>query len=178
MQLGALSSPGEDMDEGRQAQFARLWQDHGPAIGRVVASYARPGADQADLAQDIALALWTAFPRFRGQSSEKTFLLRIAHNQALRHVFNRRTDGEVDAELADPHPRPDQQASARQEVQQLFRHVRRMPLLQREILGLALEDLTHAEIGEALGITPGNVAVRVNRARAALRDLMKENCHE
>lgn len=166
------------MAEGRQAQFARLWQAHGPAIGRVVASYARPGADQADLAQDIALALWTALPRFRGQSSEKTFLLRIAHNQALRHALDRRTDGELPAGLADAHPGPDQQAFARREVDRLFRHVRRMPLLQREILGLALEDLTHAEIGEALGITPGNVAVRVNRARAALRALMKEDDHE
>jgi len=166
------------MEEGRQAQFARLWQEHGPAIGRVIASYARPGADQADLAQDIALALWTAFPRFRGQASEKTFLLRVAHNQAVRHALNRRADTEVDAELADPHPRPDQQASARQEVERLFRHVRRMPLLQREILGLALENLTQAEIGEALGITPGNVAVRITRARAALRELMKEDGRE
>ncbi len=166
------------MEEGRQAQFARLWHEHGPAIGRVVASYARPGADQADLAQDIALALWTAFPRFRGQASEKTFLLRIAHNQALRHALNRRADREVDAELPDPRPGPDQQASARQEVERLFRHVRRMPLLQREVLGLALEDLTHVEIGEALGISPGNVAVRINRARAALRGLMKEEGHE
>jgi RNA polymerase sigma factor (sigma-70 family) len=166
------------MEEGRQARFARLWQEHGPAIGRVIASYARPGADQADLAQDIALALWTAFPRFRGQASEKTFALRIAHNQAVRHALKRRSATEVNAELADPQPRPDQQAWARQEVERLFRHVRRLPLLQREVLGLALEDLTHAEIGEALGITPGNVAVRVNRARAALRELMKEQGHE
>ncbi len=166
------------MEEGRQAQFARVWQEHGPALGRVIASYARPGADQADLAQDIALALWTALPRFRGQASEKTFVLRIAHNQSLRHALNRRSASEVNTELADPQPRPDQQASARQEVERLFRHVRRLPLLQREVLGLALEDLTHAEIGEALGITPGNVAVRINRARAALRELMKEEGHE
>jgi RNA polymerase sigma factor (sigma-70 family) len=124
VQLNAVSTFGDRMAEGREAQFARLWQEHGPAIGRVIASYARPGADQADLAQDIALALWTAFPRFRGQASEKTFALRIAHNQALRHALNRRTEPELNAEPADPQPRPDQQASDRQEADRLFRHAR------------------------------------------------------
>ena len=34
---------------------------------------------------------------------------------------------------------------------------------------LALEELPHAEIAACLGITVDNVAVRLNRARAALR---------
>jgi RNA polymerase sigma factor (sigma-70 family) len=175
MQPGAVVATGDEMDEGREAQFARLWRDHESSLGRVVRSYARPGADQADLGQNIALAVWNALPHFRGQASAKTFVLRIAHNQALRHALHRRSDVELDAEVADLRPGPDQQVSDRQEVEHLFRQVRRMPLLQREVLGLALENLSHAEIGEVLGITPGNVAVRLNRARATLRDLMKED---
>jgi DNA-directed RNA polymerase specialized sigma24 family protein len=37
---------------------------------------------------------------------------------------------------------------------------------------MALEDLTPREIAEVLGITENNVAVRLTRARAALRELM------
>jgi RNA polymerase sigma-70 factor (ECF subfamily) len=42
------------------------------------------------------------------------------------------------------------------------------------VLTLALEELPHAEIAAALGISEGNVAVRLSRARAALRSLLKE----
>jgi hypothetical protein len=55
---------------------------YGPALGRVVASYARP-SDQDDLAQDIAVALWNALPSFRGDCSERAFVFRVAHNRAL-----------------------------------------------------------------------------------------------
>jgi RNA polymerase sigma-70 factor (ECF subfamily) len=44
-----------------------------------------------------------------------------------------------------------------------------LPLGQREILALALEGLPHAEIAAVVGITPENVAVRLGRAREALR---------
>ena len=41
----------------------------------------------------------------------------------------------------------------------------------REILMLvAWEELSHAEIGEAMGITPNAVAIRVHRARKRLSD--------
>jgi len=37
---------------------------------------------------------------------------------------------------------------------------------------LMLEGLSHAEIGEVLGITENNVAVRLTRARKALKEAM------
>jgi DNA-directed RNA polymerase specialized sigma24 family protein len=36
-----------------------------------------------DLVQEIALAIWKAIPRFRGDSSERTWVYRIAHNVAI-----------------------------------------------------------------------------------------------
>jgi RNA polymerase sigma-70 factor (ECF subfamily) len=36
------------------------------------------------------------------------------------------------------------------------------------VVTLALEGFSHAEIAQALGISEGNVAVRLNRARSAL----------
>ena len=37
---------------------------------------------------------------------------------------------------------------------------------------LVLEGLSHSEIAEVVGIKENNVAVRLNRAREALKDLM------
>jgi RNA polymerase sigma-70 factor (ECF subfamily) len=46
--------------------------------------------------------------------------------------------------------------------------VRALPLARRQVVTLALEGFSHAEIAQALGISEGNVAVRLNRARSAL----------
>jgi len=42
----------------------------------------------------------------------------------------------------------------------------------RQLIMLVLEDLSHTEIAEVLGITENNVAVRLNRARKMLKELL------
>jgi RNA polymerase sigma factor (sigma-70 family) len=164
------------VNESRTARFERIRTGLGPALTRVVASYARPGADHDDLAQEVALAVWNALPTFRGDCSERAFVLRVAHNRGMHHLFRRRPPGD-DAELdqrADPGPGPDVSASQRQEVERLFASIRRLAPAQRQVLTLALEELPHAEISQVLGLSVSNVAVRLSRARAALRSALEE----
>jgi RNA polymerase sigma factor (sigma-70 family) len=156
-----------------ETRFTELMKTYGPALGRVVASYARP-SDQDDLAQDIAMALWNAFPSFRGDCSERTFVFRVAHNRALAHIARRRAGGQELPEIADPSPTPETRASARQQVDRLFSAIRRLSIPHRQVLTMALEGVDHAEIGACLGISVGNVAVRLNRARSALREQIEQ----
>ena len=50
--------------------------------------------------------------------------------------------------------------------------MRRLPVMHRQVIVLALEDLEYREIAAVLGISENNVGVRLNRARARLRELM------
>jgi RNA polymerase sigma-70 factor (ECF subfamily) len=160
--------------ESAETRFAELMKTYGPALGRVVASYARP-SDQDDLAQDIAIALWNALPLFRGDCSERAFVFRVAHNRALTHVARRRVRGEELPEtIVDGTPTPEARASDRQQIDRLFAAIRRLSVAYRQVLTMALEDMDHAEIGACLGISVANVAVRLNRARAALRDQIEQ----
>jgi RNA polymerase sigma-70 factor (ECF subfamily) len=157
--------------------FEELVAAHGPALWRAVASYAPPGAERDDLAQDVFLALWKALPSFRRDSSARTFALRVAHNRGLSHVWRRARRPEAGGALPDlPDPRPgaDELLASSERAERLLRHLRTLPLGQRQVLGLALEGLSHAEIGEIVGITPENVAVRLGRAREALRRSLEQ----
>jgi RNA polymerase sigma-70 factor (ECF subfamily) len=129
-----------------------------------------------DLVQDIWLAIWQALPRFRGESSERTFVYRIAHNRAVSHVQHwkiRRTEPlDADDPVASDHPDPENAFDARERQAQLQAAVRELPLRLRQIVVLTLEGLSHRETGEVVGITEGNVAVRLSRAKTMLAAAM------
>ena len=155
-------------------RFNRLLSEYGPALTRLVASYAAERADRDDLLQEILVAVWTALPRFRGECSERTFVFRIGHNRALTFVTRRRSQEPLETalEVADPRPSPVDDAEHAERQEQLLAAVRQLPELLRQTVILSLEGLTQREVADVVGTTENNVAVRLTRARAALRQLL------
>ena len=161
-------------DDGR---FEQILAEHGAALMRLAASYEADAARCQDLFQEICLAVWRALGRFRGECSQRTFVFRIAHNRGLSHRARRppaaRELEEAGIEPADPAADPEQSASLGQRRRRLQAAVRQLPLAQRQVLTLALEDFSHRQIAEVLGLSENNVAVRLSRARAALRVILQ-----
>lgn len=166
--------------ESADEHFDRVLREHGPALARLASGYERVAAAREELMQEIALALWRALPHFRGECSERTFVYRVAHNRGLTHAARRRPahqplhDLPEPLEPIDPGPRPDEHAAQAQRRDRLLAAVQRLPLLHRQVIMLTLEELSHAEIADVLGITENNVAVRLHRARKALRQELEE----
>ncbi|HUT77292.1 MAG TPA: sigma-70 family RNA polymerase sigma factor [Polyangia bacterium] len=158
-----------------EVAFERLMDVHRAVLGRVVECYADTRADREDLSQEIGLALWRALPGFRGDCSERTFLVRIAHNRGVDFLVRRRRSATApEADCEDLRPGPEDATGARERRELLFTALRTMPVGFRQVLALALEDLDHREIAEVVGITPENVAVRLSRARDMLRQKMRK----
>jgi RNA polymerase sigma-70 factor (ECF subfamily) len=165
-------------DTDRERRFLALLNANLPALGRLAGSYAGGSGEREDLVQDIALALWQALPRFRGECSERTFLFRIAHNHCIDHITRRRPVSslqELELDPVDGGRSIEATISGQQDSLRLLQAVRQLPLIQRQVVVLALEDMDYAGIGAVLGISENNVGVRLNRARATLRKLMGEN---
>jgi RNA polymerase sigma factor (sigma-70 family) len=126
--------------------------------------------------QEILVALWRALPRFRGESSERTFVLRVAHNRGVTFALRRRPFGRLpdDAQLADPAPLAEERLIDEQRRERLFHGIRQLPEAQRQAVMLRLEGLSQREIADVQGTTETNVGVRLTRARQALRRLLGE----
>lgn len=157
--------------EARSQRFERALACHGDALWRLAGAYTAGPDDREDLYQQILVAMWKALPRFRGDSSERTFLFRIAHNRAItfQKRVRRTRPGEPYSDLTDGSPTPEQTTITRDEHARLRQAVHALPPPGREVVTLALEGLSNQEIAEVLGITGGNVAVRLHRARKTLR---------
>ena len=158
-----------------EERFRSLLAANGPALSRLAGSYARTTSDRDDLFQEIAMAIWQALPYFRGESSERTFIFRVAHNRAITHLAQRRPSTELEeaAEVKDPRPNPEKGFSEDQQQAHLLQAIHRLPIGYRQVITLALEELSYAEIAEVLGITESTVGVRLNRSRQMLREMLE-----
>lgn len=158
-------------------QYERIYAAYRGAFARLISCYeSRPEARE-DLLQEILVAIWKALPGFRGECSEKTFAFRVAHNRCLTYVWRRGKVSEPAAELKempDPRESPEALAIRNRRRETLLAAVRALPITYAQAITLALEDLSTAEIASVLGISENNAAVRLNRARNALRILLGE----
>ena len=155
-------------------------REYGAALSRVAATYAFQAADRDDLLQEILVAVWRALPAFRRESSEKTFIFRIAHNRGVTFASRRSPHGvgELVEELPDPGPTPEATATARDRHARLLSAVRRLPEPLRQTVTLHLEGFSNGEVAEVQGTSENNVAVRLTRARALLRTMLGEETAE
>ncbi len=156
--------------------FAAIFDEYGPPLARLAASYARGRGEQDDLFQEIMIALWKALPAYRGDCSERTYVFRIAQNRAITYLSRRQpTAADLDEEFEIPAqtPTPEQTLLRNEDSARLAAAVARLPVGHRDVVALTLEGLSYGEIADVLGISENNVGARLTRARAQLRRLLK-----
>jgi RNA polymerase sigma factor (sigma-70 family) len=163
----------------RETLFAEAMKQHLGIFLKTAYAFAG-SADRDDLVQEMLLAAWQALPAFDNSSKLSTFLYRVANNRALNWNRSQRRYGHrlealekcpqlvLDANDADPHAG---------RLDWLYALIRELPPLDRTVLMLHLDQLSHREIGEVTGLTENNVGVRLHRIKRWLSD-QKTSHHE
>jgi RNA polymerase sigma-70 factor (ECF subfamily) len=128
----------------------------------------REGAD--DLVQDTLERAVRKFHLWK-PGDLRAWLFSIMHNVFVNQLKARRVAYEV--EIDDSIPAPMSSVTGT-DLMDLDRALTALSPDQREVVLLvALEDMTYAEVGRALGIPIGTVMSRLSRARDKLRKLME-----
>jgi RNA polymerase sigma-70 factor (ECF subfamily) len=157
-------------------RFCELFEAYQPALRRLVAAYVINPADRDDLLQEITAAIWKALPAFRGESSERTWIYRIAHNIAIRYAAGVRARNAREPMLEGAFDRPSGDTGAEaalllnEQRRILVESIRGLPLADRQIVTLHLEGLSAAEIEEVTAVSQGAVATRLTRIRQKLSE--------
>ena len=160
----------------RTPAFEEFLERHRKIVFKVTNTYARLPEDRADLAQEIVAQCWRAFPAYDAARPFSTWMYRIALNVAISWQRRERTrtrhlipDGEEVLQLV-PSPHP---VAEEAEVTFLYQCIGRFDDLNRALLMLYLDGLSHQEISSVLGITPTNVATRIGRLKDRLRETFR-----
>jgi len=142
------------------------------------------GPEDEDLTQEVFIKVYGAIPGFRGGSTFKTWIYKIAHNLCLSELRKKGRRGEhlsIDEEGDEKLHRllPDTRNDLEEEIEKrdLSQSIRtlmeRLPPHYRTALTLFyLEQAKYEEIADIMGIPLGTVKTHIHRARLRLRDLL------
>jgi RNA polymerase sigma-70 factor, ECF subfamily len=134
--------------------------------------------DQAeDLVSETFIRLWNARCRV-DLATVRGYLFTIARNLHLQQQRQLRRGAELDPQVPDREPGPEQQAGARDELRAVLASLQTLPEIDRAALLMrANDELSYAEIASALGIPEVSARVKVHRARLALAQMVPSATH-
>ena len=163
---------GPDRAQDPNHELERLVLQYQQSLLRTCFLYLRDRTLAEDAVQDTFLKAYRSLASFRGECSEKTWLMKIAINTCcdlrrahrLRSIDPRRIP-ELLPQAAEPF------APAEEE---LVTQVIQLPRKLREVILLYYyQDMTVTEIAVSLGISQSSVSGRLKRARGKLRTLLE-----
>jgi RNA polymerase sigma-70 factor (ECF subfamily) len=167
--------------------FARLVGLHESMVYNLSARLLGDGEEARDLSQDVFLQVYRTLGGFQGRSTLKTWIYRIAVNQARnRHRFWRRRH-RADQVSLDQHialhgefrsngdTTPDRVLAQKELAARLQHALDQLPFDQRTAIVLReIDGLSYDEIAFSLGVAIGTVKSRLTRARQSLRLELRE----
>jgi RNA polymerase sigma-70 factor, ECF subfamily len=173
----------EECRRGDPNAFSRLVGIHEGLVYNLAARLLGDPEEAKDVSQDVFLQVYRMLPRFEGRSTLKTWIYRIVVNQCRnrqRWWRRRRRDKALPLEeltasesvqLAAPRAEcPEEEVARRENSARVQAALLRLSLDHRAVLLLReVEELSGAEIAQALGVAEGTVKSRLARARDALR---------
>jgi RNA polymerase sigma-70 factor, ECF subfamily len=172
---------------GEETACAELVAEHQRMVVQLAVNLLGDREEALDLSQEVFLRVFRTIGRFRGQSSLRTWIYRIAINQARnRHRFWRRRH-RADQVSLDQHvaahgefvsageARPDRMLAQKELAARLQTALDHLPFDQRIAIVLReIDGLSYDEIAYSLGVAVGTVKSRLTRARHALRQELRE----
>lgn len=157
---------------GDTRRFAILVQRHNQPVYRACRAVLRDDQEAEDAVQAAWLAAYRALARFRRDAAFRTWMTRIAVNEATSRLRSQRRLRAVameDLTMPDAPTSPAREVYTRELARLLERELDELPEGLRSVLVLRdVIELDTAETASSLGIEDENVRVRLHRARTAL----------
>ena len=153
-----------------EKEFISLLNQHQKIIYKVCNLYMDQHSDREDLFQEITLQAWKAYGGFRGDAKFSTWLYRVALNTAI--TFFRKEKRKPDIYSTDQPPEQGDEPidAVEEQVKAMYAAIGELSKIDKAIVMLYLEDYSYNGIGEMMGITANNVAVKMNRIKTKLKE--------
>jgi RNA polymerase sigma-70 factor (ECF subfamily) len=153
--------------------FETIYKTYWQKVFRLCMGYANDTDVAKDLAQETFIKVWKQLPKFRNESSIGTWIFRIASNTCLRQIQKdkKMPKSEFPLEIKDEIL----DTNIEEDIQLLYQYISELQEVERIIISLELEGMNQKEIAEIVGLSEGNVRVKIHRIKEKLTQKFKKN---
>ena len=153
-----------------------ILNDAKPLIYKIANVYTSSEAEFEDLCQEIYIQVWQSLSAFKKESKLSTWIYRVCLNTALsyqKRETRRQTKLQEFAKNHSTDVDDSEKVKIDTGVQFLLDCIKSLKPIDKSIMLLYLEGLSHQEIAETLGISTSNVGSKVNRIKPKLLKCIK-----
>ncbi len=152
-----------------------MMEQHRGILYKVARAYCTSKTDREDLIQEMMIRIWHALPGYNSQYKLSTWLYRIALNVAISHYRKKPAIMHV-PDHASEHATQfsdDTRIEREELLSKLDQFIHELKELDKALMLLYLEEKSHAEIADILGISVSNTGTRISRIKQLLREKFK-----
>jgi len=140
-------------------------------LHKVARAYCPNEDDRQDLIQEMMIQVWLSIHRYNNQFKISTWFYRISLNVAISFYRKNTTRANKYTELTEQlieTPVEDKSENERQ-LYLLDQFISELKEIDKALMILYLEDKSHTEIAEILGISVSNVGTKIGRIKDKLK---------
>lgn len=156
-------------------EFETIYNQYWDRIFRLCMGYVNDEELAKDLCQETFIKVWKNLSSFRGDSAITTWIFRIATNTCLRQIERNkiRISNKLNEDLADE-KLPDKES----QIKLLYRFISELSEVDRIIISLELDNINQSEIAQIVGLSPGNIRVRIHRIKDQLTKKFQQHASQ
>ncbi|SEW07923.1 RNA polymerase sigma-70 factor, ECF subfamily [Chryseobacterium wanjuense] len=157
-----------------EQEFLEKIEKHKGIIFKISKMYMDEKDDRDDLFQEITYQIWKAYPNFKGHSEFSTWMYRIALNTAIIFLKNEKKRSFIKNEDFSEYKITQDEFDHEKEekLNAMYGAIHQLNPIDKAFIFYYLENFSGKEIAEQMGISEGNVRVKMNRAKNKLKDIL------
>ena len=149
--------------------FVTVIESHKGILYKIANLYCKKAEDRKDLVQEITFQLWKSFDNYDDQYKYSTWIYKISLNVAISfYRKNKNVPLALDESFLNVQD-SGQEADKEGRSQLLQGFIAELKTLEKALMLLYLEEKSHKEIAEIVGISPSNVATKISRIKLLLK---------
>ncbi len=156
-----------------EKEFVELIKQNSRLIYKVCFMYASDNDELNDLYQEVLINLWRSYAAFKGDAKYSTWVYRVGLNTCISYIRQKMRKPTI-IPLSENLENIAERENNGEELREMYRLINRLSKIEKAIVLLYLEEKTYDEIGEIIGITRGNVAVKLNRIKTKLKEMSNQ----
>lgn len=156
---------------GNHTEIVHLIEQHRRLIYKVVNSYCSDAHEQEDLIQEIIFQIIKGYEKFDHRVKVTTWMYKVAFNVSISHYRKLKSRQKYVVPMPDKlvSVEEDEEPEIDENLKRLRELIDELDPLNKAIFIMYLDENSHAEISEAMGISVSNVGTKINRIKKQLK---------